>query len=159
LETFEDMILADRDDIERIAIGPVRSELARYHRSFQGLRSALLRALPACRNAEGNALAASLPQLAQEAEDFDPDASGHADPPRLSHEESDTRLPPHPQPGVRILAIIFSLLIPPTFVVGAFGMNLPCIAWAPDSDGFAIVCGLCIALVVAGWIALRRLRI
>jgi zinc transporter len=47
-------------------------------------------------------------------------------------------------------------LLPPTFVVGAFGMNLPGIPWAGDHEGFWWAIGLCVVVVAGCWAALKR---
>jgi zinc transporter len=51
------------------------------------------------------------------------------------------------------------LLLPPTFVAGAFGMNVGGIPWAQNPQGFWAALGLCALLVFVGYIVLRRFRI
>jgi zinc transporter len=55
--------------------------------------------------------------------------------------------------------VISTLLLPPTFVVGAFGMNVDGLPWAHDAEGFAVVVLFCAVLVGFSYALLRRFRI
>ena len=55
--------------------------------------------------------------------------------------------------------MISTLLLPPTFVVGAFGMNVGGIPWAQNAHGFWAGMGFCALLVAGGWMVLKRFRI
>ena len=57
------------------------------------------------------------------------------------------------------LTVISTLLLPPTFVAGAFGMNVGGIPWAQNPQGFWAALGLCAFLVFIGYVVLRRFRI
>jgi Mg2+ and Co2+ transporter CorA len=159
LDTLEDMVLADRDDIESLPLGPVRSELSRYHREFAGLRSALHRAVSHRPSAEHNFLEPHLPRLIQEAEDFDRDTAALQDRARLLYEEMDSRIAAITNRAVRTLTIFSTLLIPPTFIAGAYGMNVGGIPWANNTAGFWWATGLCAIVVAASYIILKRLKI
>jgi Mg2+ and Co2+ transporter CorA len=50
-------------------------------------------------------------------------------------------------------------LLPPTFFVGAFGMNVGGIPWAQGPHGFWAGMGFCALLVAGGWMMLKRFRI
>jgi zinc transporter len=52
-----------------------------------------------------------------------------------------------------------TLLIPPTLIVGAFGMNLPGMPFEAGRFGFAKASVLCIAVVAGAYVLLRRWRI
>ena len=58
--------------------------------------------------------------------------------------------------NLRLLTILSTLLLPPTLVVGAFGMNVEGIPFAYDRQGFAWVCELCVVIVALGYMALKR---
>ena len=55
--------------------------------------------------------------------------------------------------------MISTLLLPPTFVVGAFGMNVGGIPWGQNGHGFWAGMGLCIALMLLVYGVLRKFRI
>ncbi len=161
LDHIEDVVLSDRDDIDPAGLGPIRREVSRYRREFLGLRGALNRAA----NGRGGGHAPDcpigphLPALAQAAEDFERDAAALADRGRLLYEEMDTRIAARTNRSLSTLTVLSTLLLPPTFIAGAFGMNLNGIPWAQGPAGFWWAAGLCVAVVAAGFVLLRRYRI
>lgn len=68
LDRIEDAVLAGHASLEAFPLGPLRRELSRHHREFAGLRSALSRT--ARLGGVDSPLAAHLPALLQEVEDF-----------------------------------------------------------------------------------------
>jgi zinc transporter len=159
LGRIEDAVLADRDGLDQMKLGPLRRELSRYTREFGSLRSALARAMSARRGVVESPLLEFLPHLLQDAEDFDRDAGALSDRARLLYEEVNTRIAAVTNRSLSALTVISTLLLPPTFVAGAFGMNVDGLPWAHDAHGFAVVLALCVILIAAGWLVLRRFRI
>jgi zinc transporter len=159
LGRIEDEVLADRDHIGRDVLGPLRRELSRYAREFAALRGAIHRAMSARYVVQGGPLLEQLPHLQQEAEDFERDAAALSERARLLYEEIGSRLADRSNRALSALTVISTLLLPPTFVVGAFGMNVGGIPWAQSPEGFWAALGFCLALVLAGWALLRRFRI
>jgi zinc transporter len=157
LARIEDAVLADRGD--GAALGPLRRELSRYGREFSSLRSAIHRATGARNVVAGSPLLEHLPLLQQESEDFERDAGALSDRARLLYEEIETRIASTTNRSLSALTVISTLLLPPTFLVGAFGMNLEGIPWAQNHSGFAIVFSLCLLLIAGGYVVLRRFRI
>ncbi len=159
LDHIEDVVLSDRDDIDPTGLGPVRRELSRYHREFLSLRGAFTRAVNARGSHASSPIAAHLPMLAQAAEDFDRDAAALADRARLLYEEVDTRIAATTNRSLRTLTILSTLLLPPTFIAGAFGMNLIDIPWGQSRGGFWWAMALCAVVVAGCYYVLRRFRI
>jgi zinc transporter len=157
LARIEDAVLADRGD--GAALGPLRRELSRYGREFSSLRSAIHRATGARNVVAASPLLEHLPLLQQESEDFERDAGALSDRARLLYEEIETRIASTTNRSLSALTVISTLLLPPTFLVGAFGMNLEGIPWARHHSGFAIVFSLCLLLIAGGYAVLRRFRI
>lgn len=58
-------------------------------------------------------------------EDIDHEAAALQERGRLLHEEIDTLINAATNRSMRTLTVISTLLIPPTLIVGAFGMNVP----------------------------------
>jgi zinc transporter len=163
LGRIEDEVLADRDHIGREVLGPLRRELSRYAREFSALRGAIYRATTArgvtSGAALGSPLVAHLPALQQQAEDFERDAGALQDRARLLYEEIGSRVADKTNRSLSALTVISTLLLPPTFVVGAFGMNVGGIPWAQSPTGFWTAILVCAALVFTGYLVLRRFRI
>ncbi|HTT97554.1 MAG TPA: CorA family divalent cation transporter [Rhizomicrobium sp.] len=156
LDTLEDQVLSDRADLDQSKLGPARREIARYHREFASLRTAYHRATSGRGAFAQGPVAEHLPALAQAAEDVDRDAAALTERARLLFEEMDARISANANRSLQTLTILSTLLLPPTFIAGAFGMNVPAIPWANDHGGFWWAIGLCTVVVAASWAALKR---
>jgi len=159
LGKIEDEVLADRDHIGREVLGPLRRELSRYAREFSALRGAIYRATTVRGAAMTSPLVEHLPSLQQQAEDFERDAGALQDRARLLYEEIGSRVADNTNRSLSALTVISTLLLPPTFLVGAFGMNVGGIPWAQNGHGFWAGLALCAILVFVGWLVLKRFRI
>jgi zinc transporter len=159
LGRIEDEVLADRDHIGREVLGPLRRELSRYAREFSALRGAVYRATAMRGAVLASPLTAHLPALQQQAEDMERDAAALSDRARLLYEEIGSRVADKTNRSLSALTVISTLLLPPTFVAGAFGMNVGGIPWAQSAHGFWAVLGFCAVLVFFGYLVLRRFRI
>ena len=158
LDKIEDRVLADRSGLDRLPLGPLRRELSRHYREFASLRSAIHRAGFARLTGE-NPLASHLPLMHQNAEDFERDAGALQDRARLLYEEINTRIAATTNRSLSALTVISTLLLPPTFVAGALGMNVGGIPWAQEREGFWIALGFCLVLFAGSYWVLRRFRI
>jgi len=158
LGRIEDQVLADRAD-GAAALGPLRRELSRHAREFSSLRSAIHRATSARNVVHTSPLLEHLPLMLQEAEDFERDCNALLDRARLLNEEIETRIAATTNRSLSALTMISTLLLPPTFLAGAFGMNLHGIPWADHPHGFAYVFALCLALTGGVYWVLRRFNI
>lgn len=159
LDHAEDAVLSDRDDIETLRLGPIRRELSGHHREFQALRSAFHRATSHRNAGKGGALIERLPALVTEIEDFDRDVAGLQDRARLLYDEIDSKTNAALNRSLRALTILSTLLLPPTLIVGAFGMNVHSIPFAEDGAGFWSATGVCVLVVAICYIGLKYARI
>jgi Mg2+ and Co2+ transporter CorA len=75
------------------------------------------------------------------------------------YEEIGSRLADRTNRSLSALTVISTLLLPPSFIAGAFGINVGGMPWAQNPQGFWIVMGLCISMVVIGYAVLRKFRI
>lgn len=157
LARIEDDVLAEHSN-DQTQLGPLRRELSRYAREFASLSRALARAISGRQGGLGP-LVEHLPPLLQDVEDFQRDAAGLSERARLLYEEIDARIAATTNRSLSALTVISTLLLPPTFLVGAFGMNVPGIPWAGDHHGFWAALGLCLVMIVGCYTALRRFRI
>ncbi len=159
LGRIEDEVLADRDHIGSEVLGPLRRELSRYAREFSTLRGAIHRTMSARHVVQGSPLLEHLPLLQQEAEDFERDTTALSDRARLLYEEIGSRRADRTNRSLSALTVISTLLLPPTFVAGAFGINVGGMPWAQNPQGFWIVMGVCVMMVVISYAVLRKFRI
>ena len=159
LDHAEDMVLGDRGDLETLKLGPLRRELSGYHREFAALRSAFHRANSHRNVGRAGALAELLPPLVLEIEDFDRDIAGLQDRAKLLHDEMDAKLSAAANRSLQALTVMSTLLLPPTLIVGAFGMNVGGIPWASDHGGFWESVALCLVTVIASYALLRVLKV
>jgi len=157
LAQIEDFVLTEPQDLADIGLSPVRRTLSRYRREAQALRGALSRVHAGRGSRRVAILAEWLPDLIAAVEDVDREAGALQERARLLHEEVDTLITNATNRAMRTLTIISTLLIPPTLITGAFGMNVEGIPFAHSTAGFVTVGVLCVAVVgVLLWM-LRRM--
>jgi len=159
IDRIEARLLGEDVDPDGLAVGPVRRELSRRRREVSALRTALGRASAPRSGQRLAMLGELLPSLVHEVEDYDREAASLQERARLLHEEIDTRLAGDANRSMRALTVFSTLLIPPTLIVGAFGMNLGGLPFEHNPHGFAEASLLCVVTVGAACALLRRWRI
>jgi zinc transporter len=159
LDSIEDHLLDTAAELESVRLGPLRREVSRSHREFLALRSALHRAMSPREAHQVTGLAEQLSRLAQEVEDLDRENISLQERARLLHEEIDSKITGATNRSMRALTIISTMLIPPTLIVGAFGMNVGGIPFGSSHAGFIAASVMCLAVVGGAWWLLRRMRI
>ncbi|HEX3405988.1 MAG TPA: CorA family divalent cation transporter [Caulobacteraceae bacterium] len=157
LAQVEDYVLAGPAAPREAHLTSLRRQIWRRRRETQTLRRVFARVVPG-RHGRGveafdDSIAAALAWL----EDVDHEAADLQERGRLLHEEIDTLLNAATNRSMRTLTVISTLLIPPTLIVGAFGMNVPGIPWEHSATGFWTASALCAAVVVGALWLLRRL--
>jgi len=158
IDEIEDRVLGGSVKADAIALGPLRRELAGARREFSGLRTAFHRSGQGREGRRpGGPLSGPIAELAPIIEDADREAANLQDRGRLLHEELDTLISGATNQTMRALTVISTLLIPPTLIVGAFGMNVPGIPFEHSRLGFGIAAGICLIVVLAAYQLLRRL--
>jgi zinc transporter len=159
LAAVEDYVLREPQDPSDTGLSALRRELSHHHRELQSLRGALTRAHAGRQGRRAELLAQWLAEVIPWIEDVDREAAGLQDRARLLHEEIDTLINGATNRSMRALTVMSTLLIPPTLIVGAFGMNLNGIPWAHSGVGFAWASGLCVAVVALAVWMLRRMNL
>ena len=158
LAGIEDYVLTEPQNPRDTGLSKLRRKVARQRRELQALRSTLARAM--IRGRQGKrfqALADDLAELIAAVEDADRDTGVLQERGRLLHEEIDTLINSATNRSMRALTIVSTLLIPPTLVTGAFGMNLQGIPFGDSPGGFAAVAVICAAVVGGALLVLRRM--
>ena len=159
LDSIEDHILDSDGDVEGPKLGPLRREVSRSHREFLALRSALNRAMSPRDHHRVADLLDQLLRLSHEVEDLDRESVSLQERARLLNEEIDTRITSATNRSMRALTVLSTMLIPPTLIVGAFGMNVGGIPFGASHAGFIAASLLCLIVVVGAWWFLKRMRI
>ena len=159
LDHAEDQVLSEHGNVDALRLGPIRRELSTRHREFVSLRSAFNRALSHRNAARAGALAERFPPLIQEIEDFDRDLAGLQDRAKLVHDELEAKRAEGANRSLRALTILSTLLLPPTVIVGAFGMNLRGIPFDQGANGFWAASLVCVVAVAVSYWALKQARI
>lgn len=158
MASIEDYVLTEPQNPRDTGLSALRRGIARQRRELQALRSALTRAFARGRSGpSAPALSEAAGELMAAVEDADRDTGVLQDRGRLLHEEIDTLINSATNRSMRALTIVSTLLIPPTLVTGAFGMNLEGIPFAHSPGGFAVAAGLCAAVVGGALLGLRRM--
>jgi zinc transporter len=158
LAAIEDYVLTEPPDPRHGGLSAERRGVARLGRELTALRSALVRAQGGRQGERVDLLAEALPDLISLVEDVEREAAGLQERGRLLHEEIDTLINAATNRGMRILAVISTLLVPPTLITGAFGMNVPGLPWHDAPAGFLLASAVCVVTVVGGFWLLRRLQ-
>jgi zinc transporter len=157
LAEVEDYVLTEPQDLADTGLTPVRRSLSRHRREVQALRGALMRVHAGRGSRRAALLAEWLPDLISAVEDLDREAGALQERGRLLHEEVDTLITSATNRSMRTLTVISTLLIPPTLVASAFGMNVEGIPFAHSPGGFMTVGVLCVVIVAAALWMLRRM--
>jgi zinc transporter len=158
LDSIEDRVLGGWS-IEKLELGPLRRELSRRHREISALRTAYHRAGSRNLQLQDYPLGQHLPSLVQQTEDVDREIITQQDRARLIHEEIDTRITGATNRTLRALTLMSALMMPPTLVVGAFGMNLHGILFSEAPNGFLLALTLCLGAVLFAYAVLWWMKL
>lgn len=159
LGVIEEFVLTDPAEPGSSDLTVIRRGITRQRRELQGLRSILLRAQGRRQSQRAELVAEGLGDVLGWTEDAEREAAGLQERARLLHEEVSVQIGEATNRSMRALTVISTLLIPPTLVASAFGMNLEGIPFAESASGFGWVAAICVALVIAAYQLLRRMRL
>jgi zinc transporter len=156
LARIEDYVLTAPPSPRESSLTPIRRRLARYRRDLWALRSALSRASAGRHGRRIEPIDNDVGEIVAWLEDVDHEVAALQERAQLIHEEIDTLINAATNRAMRTLTIISTLLIPPTLIVGAFGMNVPGIPWDHSPVGFWTASAFCAVVVLAAFWLLRR---
>lgn len=159
LSRIEDYVLTLPQHPNEPRLAATRREVSRHRRELQSLRSVLARAQAGRHGRRIDLMAEAFADVLGWIEDVDREAAGLQERGRLLHEEMDTLINSATNRSMRALTIISTLLIPPTLITGAFGMNVPGLPFEHSPVGFAWASSVCVAVVLGALWLLRRLRV
>ena len=152
VEFIEERVFDDYIGDERKRTLSVRREAARLHRTQRGLRRALAEALR-----ERDAFVPGLEVLVDLHNHIDQEFQTLEARARLSHDEIDAKLAAETNRQLYRLSVLTALFLPPSFVVGVFGMNVGGMVWTDSPWGVAFACILAAMASGATWFLLHML--
>lgn len=152
VEFVEERVFDDHIGDERKRALSVRREAARLHRTQRGLRRALGEALR-----EREAFVPGLATLVDLHSHIDQEFQTLEARARLSHDEIDAKLAAETNRQLYRLSVLTALFLPPSFVVGVFGMNVGGMIWMESPFGVIFACLLAAGASALTWFLLHIL--
>ena len=155
LDHIEDRVLADRIGEERRDLALLRRQAVQMHRPLTALRR-VLRQFDQRYATSTHALLPAVTRLSQRFDELDSDVATLHERARLLQDEVAAKLAEQTNRHLFVLSVVTALLLPPTLVVGVFGMNMENLPLLQSAHGFGIAMGLCVASSVFVYMLLRR---
>ena len=106
-----------------------------------------------------HAMVAVAARLLQRFDELDNDIVVIQDRAKLLHDEVSAKLTDQTNRQLYFLSILTALFLPPTLVVGVFGMNTKGLPLTEDPSGFTIAMAICVASSAIVYGVLRRMGI
>jgi zinc transporter len=156
LDHIEDRVLADRIGEERRDLALLRRQAVHMHRPLTALRRVLRQFEQRYAAHANHALLPAATRLSQRFDELDSDVATLHERARLLQDEVAAKLAEQTNRHLFVLSVVTALLLPPTLIVGAFGMNMGNLPLMHSPHGFGIALGLCLASSVIVYLLLRR---
>jgi zinc transporter len=156
IDKVEDSVFDDEPRDERKTLGPVRRTLVRLHRHLRSAAGLLRRLDSQARSDLPPGVIAATDRMSHRLGISDLDVMTLQERARLLHEEIDSKLNAQTNRHLFVLSILSAFLLPPTLVVGFFGMNTSDMPFQNVSGGTWYAAGLCGVAVAGAWWLLRR---
>jgi zinc transporter len=157
-DKVEDRVLADAVYDERKRLSSLRRKAVRLHRRLVGLVTTFHRLEHNHAGDTGPLLRATAGRIAQRMAALDHEVIAMQDRGRLLQEEISAQLAADANSHLHALSILTSLFLPPTLMVGIFGMNVQGLPLTDDPEGFLWVMLLCLLSSAAVYAVLKRVR-
>lgn len=159
LDRIEDRVLADAIGDERRDLASLRHRAVRLHRPLTAMRRVLKQFEQRHAADGGHGLLAAASRLGQRFDDLDGDVGAVQERARLLQDEVAAKLAERTNAHLYVLSMITALLLPPSLVVGVFGMNLRGLPFAAHPAGALAALALCGLSSLAVYLMLRRLGV
>jgi zinc transporter len=159
LNEIEDRVLDVELHDERKRLGPIRRASARLHRQLTGMRSIFHRfEIQAQANYSGEVRAAAT-RLVQRIDSLHEELHATQERARLLQDETAAKLTNETNRNLALLTAVTTLLLPPTFLTGMFGMNLKGLLFADNDFGFLYALLMCALSSLLVYLLMRRIGI
>ena len=157
-DKVEDRVLADAVHDERRRLSSLRRRAVHLHRRLVGLVTTFHRLEHNHAGDIGPLLRSTAGRIAQRLAALDHEVIAMQDRGRLLQEEIAAKLAAESNSHLHALSILTSLFLPPTLVVGIFGMNVGGVPLTQSSDGMLWAILICLASSAAVYGVLKRVR-
>ncbi|MEP6906675.1 MAG: CorA family divalent cation transporter [Pseudoxanthomonas sp.] len=155
LDRIEDRVLADSIGEERRDLALLRRRAVTMHRPLTALRR-VLRQFEQRHGVSTHPLVPAAARLSQHFDELDSHVATLHERARLLQDEVAAKLAEQTNRHLFVLSVVTALLLPPTLVVGVFGMNMGNLPLIHSTHGFGVAMGLCVASSVFVYVLLRR---
>ena len=160
LDPVEDRILADEVHDERRPLARLRRRIVRLHRRIDNVLAMVRRLDHQAKAEPAVSVHAAVARVAQRLAESDHELRELQERGRLLQEEVATKLATEANSYLQGISVLTALLLPPTFIVGIYGMNVKDIPFGDDDTGFIWVMLLSIvSAIVAYWLMKRAPRL
>jgi zinc transporter len=159
IDAIEEQIVAGEKDGLRNDLGRLRRTSVRLHRQLSGLRVLFHRLERKDAEILSPTLRIQAGKLAQRLDGLDHDVVELRERSRLLEEELHFRMEEESNRHLYVLAIVTTLLLPPTLITGIFGMNTKGLPLTDVDSGFLWAALLIVASSAAVYGIMRHLRI
>ncbi|MFM9975102.1 MAG: CorA family divalent cation transporter, partial [Beijerinckiaceae bacterium] len=156
LDIIEDRLLDESARDDRVRLAPVRRLAVRLHRQLLALRGLFHQLETRHHQVMPAGVVQSAARLAQRLDSLDHEAVVLQERARLMHEETNAKINSETNRHLHALSILTALLLPPTLVVGIFGMNTKNLPLTQDEWGSWIALGICVASSYGAYWILRK---
>jgi zinc transporter len=159
IEEIEDRVLEKRRNDDRQKLIPVRRLVMKLHRQLLASRGMFHRLESAVDSRLPIGLAKTATQIAQHLDSLDHACVVLQDRARLVHDEIVSKINAETNRSLHVLSTLSVLLMPPTLVAGAFGMNTKAVPFAQTDGGFWFALALCGLASAVAYGLLKKLDI
>jgi zinc transporter len=159
LDSIEDRVLEERTSDERASLGPVRRTAVRLHRQLASLRVLFRRWGGPAGGELPSRLGEAAARLAQRLDSLDLEIVSLQDRAKLLQDEIAAKLATETNRHLFALTLATAFVLPPTLVVGIFGMNVSDLPFTKGENGFYWAMLLTTAACATVYGLLRMLKI
>ncbi|HEY4163880.1 MAG TPA: CorA family divalent cation transporter [Dongiaceae bacterium] len=156
LDCVEDSILADEVHDERGRLAHLRRRIVRLHRRIFGLLTMIHRLDHQMKGDLAVSLHTTISRVVQRLGELGHELSSMQERGRLLQEEITTKLATESNAYLQGISILTALFLPPTFIVGVFGMNTGGLPLMGNGDGFILVVLLCVICSLGAYWLLKK---
>jgi Mg2+ and Co2+ transporter CorA len=156
LDRVEDSILADEIHDERGRLSHLRRRTVRLHRRIFGLLTMIHRLDHQVKGDLAISLHTAISRVVQRLAELSHELTAMQERGRLLQEEITTKLATESNAYLQGISILTALFLPPTFIVGVFGMNTGGLPLTGTPEGFILVLLLCVVCALGAYWLLKR---